>query len=567
MAWYDNGIQFKNDSLPMSGQTHKVSIWDCMDNCVAFNSISLQEGADGGEYSILLGTTGGGTQIYYKIHRQYGIIQDLYNPRETNVPSCTYWGHVYLKKGASELHFIASGLGYSVATTQRGVNNMWETNVSRRMENYYDTNGHLNTNTSPFPRGATSARNNIQICANIVNNEICIYVIGANVIMQTSPTPLLLNNPVYKIGHISESALNSGFWFDPIEDGLAKNQTGSSIGGGRTVDSTYNGQDIGFPELPTGASALGFSAMTMYKPTAQQLDSAMDIIYTDSDEESTLEQIIESAKKWWYKPQQYCVSLMLTPVNVSTSGSKTIKFGKYDSEVTSAVVSNQWQIVDCGTLSVPLMYGNYLDFTMVRAMIYLPYVGFRAINVNEIMGGNIAIKYYIDIFTGNGVCFIRCNNENSNNSILYTYECNVNTQVPITSNDYSNVISNLLKSSVAVATAPIGGAIAVGGAVATGVNAIESAKDFVTPNIQTSGALTPNTGVLGHPKPYVVLHFPVSLEEQGQTTLQGKISNSAVSVGDLKGYNSFKEIHLDGVALPSEILKQVENQFKSGVII
>ena len=155
-----------------------------------------------------------------------------------------------------------------------------------------------------------------------------------------------LIRPTIVIGKISRTLLNNPQIFDPTtglkEEDIIKTGGGA---GGRKPSKNYNGDDIDFPTLPTGASALGFGKLNIFKPTSPQLSSALDILWSDANE-STLETIIESAKKWWYKPEQYCTAIMLTPVNVTTSGSKVIYFGKYDSGVSASTVSDQWQITD-----------------------------------------------------------------------------------------------------------------------------------------------------------------------------------------------------------------------------
>ena len=556
--WWDKGIKGKDNNIIYSvyngfiGGYHDITYY-------GGNTIALTSGENGSTYSKLLLTTESGTQIYLEVKREL-TTAELYRPTETkNV----WWFpcRFYLRKNGQN-YYYDNTWHYSLGLTYLDNIYLYYDRVYPQDPVEYD-NGNFVYKMQPFPYNGSQAMNNATIGYTSDNSGIHIYVVGFNC---TYWSTHFTGCPSNRVLTIPSAVLNNTDYFSPL-DGASDNDVAEEQSKHRRSTNNYKGEDIGFPSLPTGASALGLSTMSMYNPSASQLSNALDILYTDS-EESTLEQIIETCKKWWYKPQQYCVSCMLTPVPVSTSTSKNIYFGKYNTQVSAPTVTNQWQIVDCGTLSVPLMYGNYLDFTKVQAMIFLPYIGFRNINVQEIMGGTIAIKYYIDIYTGSGVCFIKCSNQGCNNSVLYSYECNVNTQVPITSNDYTTIVTNLIKASVSVAsTVATGGMTApIGASLLTG-STLTSAQTMSAPPIQTSGCLTPNTGVLGNAKPYIVLHFPVSVIDSEYISMYGMRSDYTTNVGSLTGFNSFKEIHLDNIALPSEVLKEVESQFKQGVII
>ena len=103
----------------------------------------------------------------------------------------------------------------------------------------------------------------------------------------------------------------------------------------------------------------------------------------------------------------------------ATGSNKRIFFGKYDTQVDATAISNQYHILDCGSVQVKLKSGSAFDYSpYVKAMIFLPYIGFRPINVNEIMGGTVSVKYYIDMFTGAAVCFVKVANDLSNSSVL-----------------------------------------------------------------------------------------------------------------------------------------------------
>ena len=57
-------------------------------------------------------------------------------------------------------------------------------------------------------------------------------------------------------------------------------------------------------------------------------------------------------------------------------------------------------------LVVPHKYNSYLDYApYTKAEIFLPFIGFCPLNINDIMGKSVDITYNIDLLSG--VCTAR----------------------------------------------------------------------------------------------------------------------------------------------------------------
>ena len=559
MPWYDLG----NSSLNMQ---HPVII----------DSFALNTGvASGGHYDYVLNTFSTGTQLC--MHVEVTRVQvDWFStmcPYQT-----TYMNHtitLQLKNGDTVLNIGNNQLRY-LTDYYTGGDAPGGMAFSIYGYNYIYANG--NPKQSPtfcFPYGGVDAG---------TNSSILCYVNGGYLEFYLAGYPLLSSYgnfecPILLLGRISATVLNNPKWFNPDVDAFIPSE-GSSGGYGEggnvpslPVSPTYPGTDMTFPDLPTGANAFGFSRLTLYKPTSAQLGDALDILYQDSTE-STLETIIESCKKWWYKPDQYCISLMISPVDASVTSSKNIKFGKYDSEVTASYVDSQWQITDCGTIDVPLKYGSFLDFEPhAKIKIYLPYVGLRSLNANEVIGGQIAIKYYSDMLTGASVCMMLISRPGSNDTILYTFDCNLCLQVPLTAMSYSTVVQNLLSAGVAavslgagVATGGVAGAAAIFGGVQgvaqSGVNAMSSAG---SPDLTQSGSLSANTGVLCYPTPYVCIQMPIPTTPTNFDTEKGRPSNIYMNIGRCYGYTVISNLHIDIPGITDTEVDMIRQAFRRGV--
>ena len=563
MAWWQYGIQGRTESIATSGQV--TSPVPGVANLVGFapsGSYSLNPNPTAGEsHNVLLLTTEGGTQIFLNLTPRLVTNVTLFNPSETrNV--WVFSAHILLRKNGTTWETTAPNDG-PCTTIIAGGDSIYEYCYRVSSPNgLFSQDGYIYQPMYAFPRGKNGAGATCPLGVISHSGGIDVYAVGFSCVTYTDH--IEIPNPCKFLGSIPASILNNPFWFDPDTDALSEDAYNQIIGGGgevvpgdRPVDYEYEGDDMDFPDLPTGASALGFGSMKIFHPNSTQLHNALDILWSDSTE-TTLESIIESCKKWWYKPEQYCVSLNLMPVDAAGTNSR-IYFGKYDTQVDAPAISNQYLIVDCGSVQVPLKSGSAFDYgDYVKVSLFLPYIGFRQINTNEIMGGTVSIKYYVDMFTGVSLCNVLVSNSNCNTAILYTYECNISQQIPITSENYNTVINALLSASISVASQNYGSAIM------QGASAIQNVG---SPAIQTSGKMNSNAGALGYEKPYIILHFPVQSLPNGFDSQQGYPASSNVLLGNLSGYVEVEKVHLDISGAYDEDIQSIQRSLMEGVIL
>lgn len=388
------------------------------------------------------------------------------------------------------------------------------------------------------------------------------YAVGYSSYYEINDVRYHYDAPAQYLFTLGEDLLNNPALFDPVEDAYTPDE-GIDEGPGDGIPPLpttpdYPGEDDDFPPLPTGANAFAFSKLKLFKPTAAQLGNALDILYTDSTD-STIEQIIESAKKWWYKPEQYCIALMLSPVNAATTTSEHIKFGKYDSGIFADVVADQWQKVNLGSCNIPLKFGSFLDFNPhTKAKVYLPFVGFRDVSITEIMGATLYCEYNIDMLTGSAVAFLKIKKEASNTIVSYAFECNLGFQVPLTSNNYSTVITTLISAGISAGMKNYGAAASqVSGAI-SGIG---------SPELTESGKLTANSGVLASFTPAVIIEFPVPSTPSGYSGYRGIPSDVVATLGSVHGYTVVSHIHLDIPDATDEEINEIETLLSQGVIL
>lgn len=556
--WWDYGLKSSNGTnMPASGgvitsTTGGGYSFIHLQNARGAGSFSLEDRLSG-TYHRTISTLPSGVQIVLEIQVLPSPGTFAYFPTET----VTAYQHktrlgIY-KNGTSAYFGSGTGTGCSVIGGSMNIYNFYYRTMSPT--GLFLSNGEIIDIGAAYPAAKSGGGATNQLALISRSGGIDVYITGFPCVFGG----ITVNTPCALIGTIPESALNNPFWFDPDSDGLTEEEqcANDGVGGNKPVVSNPGGDDIDFSALPSGASALGFSCMNLFNPTAAQLGAALDILFSDTTE-STLETIIESCKKWWYKPEQYCVSLMLTPVSPGGTNSKRIYFGKYDTGVDAVYLPSEYKSVSCGSINVNLRRGNSFDFPpYVKAMIFLPFIGFRQINVQEIMGGTVAVNYNVNLVTGAALCEVKISNAGSNTSVLYAYECNVNTQIPITSENYNQVINSIITASTALVSSGIGGAIAMNAGKATGAavagSMISPAVGGVTgavsnmgsPDIQISGQFNGSTAILGGMKPYIVIHYPELAQPNGYGDTVGYPSHMYRSLGSLNGYCEVEKIHLN----------------------
>lgn len=370
---------------------------------------------------------------------------------------------------------------------------------------------------------------------------------------------------------IPYSVLNNTAYFDPTVDTPPKRPDKdapkfsgdtSGPGGGKGNYGNYPGEDIGFPELPT-ISAIDTGFLTMYRPTTAQLQSLVNYLWTSD--------WVETIKKMIANPMDAIISLQLAPYPVDSVVSSIIRIGGVSTEIPSIKVTDQYQILDCGSVSVPEHWGNSLDYNNVNIAIYLPFIGVRSLDTNLVMNSTVSLKYYVDLLTGSGIAMLQVSKNNTNKSVYYTYEANLNYQIPVTGANYSETIKALITmtgsavgAGMSAASGNVAGAL---GATASMVGSAFMAGSGAH-HFESSGSLSANTGLLGQYVPYIIVELPKQSLPRDFGHLKGYTSNITSVLGSLSGFTVVESVHVENIEGASDEEKaKIEELLKQGVII
>lgn len=313
------------------------------------------------------------------------------------------------------------------------------------------------------------------------------------------------------------------------------------------------------PGLPS-ISAASLGLISIYTPSEAQLQSLASYLWSGAFDPDTF-------KKLFGDPMDAIIGLGIVPIVPASAGTKNVRFGNVDSGISMSYVTTQWATKDCGSVKISKDVGSFLDYDATKISIYLPFIGFRDLSPDDVMGGTIKVVYNIDILTGSCSAFIK----HSTRGVLYNYNGNCIMNIPLSAANYSGAIQNAV-STVASGAGVLAGMIS-GAAPVTAMSAVSMLHSAANtafsskPNIQRTGNLGGAAGLLSVKTPFVIIQRPnVSVPDYVQNYV-GQTANKTASLGSCSGFTMVAYCHIDGIsATPGEI-SEIETLLKQGVIL
>lgn len=326
--------------------------------------------------------------------------------------------------------------------------------------------------------------------------------------------------------------------------------------------------DKDFPQTPT-SYAMNSGFITTFTPTEAQLKSFATYLWGNGFD-------LDDFKRIFANPMEAILGLSIIPINpVSSIRNANVIIGNISTGVRMDVVTSQFVQLACGTVAIEEFWGSYLDYAPFTTVeIYLPYIGIKRLDTNEVMKKTIDLRYTIDALSGQCVANIKVGNK-----VLYSFTGSCSAQVPITSQNYDNMLSLSVSTSVAtvgagvaaatgVATGGISTAAAVASALSAGASGIANAASASKQHIDKSGSLSGMAGFLAPQTPYIILTYPNQALPSNQNSFTGYPSLMTVSLGTLTGFTVVRDIHFNstGNATKHEI-DEIVSLLKQGVIL
>lgn len=335
--------------------------------------------------------------------------------------------------------------------------------------------------------------------------------------------------------------------FKPI--GLPADEPTTGGGDTNNIYPVYNTDVLTQPGEPNEsvASVIGAGFLTVYDVTEANLANLGKCLFSSN--------ILNAVANMIINPIDFIVSLNIFPYTPKIGASVPIKLGWFTCTEASAgfnangaPLTSQFRVVDFGTLSVGEMWQSFLDYDATSFELFLPFIGFVSLSINEIMGGSINVQYTIDFYTGMCVANVLCtrNVKTSTQGVSepqysqHAYQGNCAIQVPISQIGYSNMIGNIINAGVQGIRSGTGA-----GALASIANNVVNGG--MQPDVTSKGSIVANAGYCSVLYPYITITRPLTAEPASYQEVLGYPSYSANSLATCEGLCVCDSIDLKGV--------------------
>ena len=354
----------------------------------------------------------------------------------------------------------------------------------------------------------------------------------------------------------------------------------------------------------TEYSAVACGLITIFSPTKAQIQNLADMLWNKT--------FFDFLEHEFSGIEDLFISFGLVPFTITTGGSVAVSFMNFweyispgpvqpVTKVTLTKAANQFMEFNMGNVSLTggdssnaYASDSVLDYSPYSKLgIYLPFIGYQEMDIDECREKTINLKYRIDILSGACVALISINGRT-----MYQFSGNCLTQLPLTSSDYSSMISNAVNVGIAASSAGTAAAVASAGDALTASKAgtrgftqemgdyqnaqhaaqVSNAENSLAgatangfmgmkPNFKKTGAISGSTGLLSVKQPYLCLTTPRQSMPEGYDKVCGFPCNIGGKLGDFTGYTVVEDIRLNGLVATSPEVDEIYQLLKTGVII
>ena len=240
---------------------------------------------------------------------------------------------------------------------------------------------------------------------------------------------------------------------------------------------------------------------------------------------------------------------------------------------------------ELGHFDFPERFGTFLDFSpYTKITFFLPFIGFKQISADAVVGRRVKIHYDVDYGDGSCVCVLRISNKRTTGtdfsnieSIGFTpfavYDGQIGQVIPLTQNNAQQKNETLVKNALSsLASVGIGAAMggaagaAVAGVASAGMNAATTLMDKTR---HTAGGTVSNQHAyaVNNLTPYVIIEFPQVNIPAGFQKYSGYITNLYDKMSSVRGFTQFDNVKITGINCTADEENELVNLLESGVII
>lgn len=331
----------------------------------------------------------------------------------------------------------------------------------------------------------------------------------------------------------------------------------------------------------------------LFNPDSSKLKDFGDFLWSNLIDYDTI-------KKAFSNPMDQIISLHTIPIGLSTTTEEEVVFGGIGSGVLMRPLTKQFYKVNMGTLHIPRFYATALDYSpFTRLQLYLPFIGEKDIDADEVMGKDLSVSYQIDALSGAAVAYVSISGQ-----LVYMFSGNVAQYIPVSQSNFSGIINGV--TGIAGAIASVAGGIltltgnpAIGAAMSAvggtksernearamqmrhaqtmntlgGVEQIgQGAGNLVNaltgkPNTAHIGLAQGVAGYMSYPTPYVLIKRPHQSLATNFYSQYGYPANLSLNLAELSGFCKLASIDITSFPGTASELAELKHILQSGFYI
>lgn len=408
------------------------------------------------------------------------------------------------------------------------------------------------------------------------------------------------SNPILTSSRVTDSRNNSvpiefsnwlsGLVPEEIDDENPYWEGGTSNESDSEGNFSEDSDDVELDNIPViGAVGTGFA--TIFTPDTSQLHDLANVMW-DSNVFTALQNLVQNISDMF-------TSLGIVPFEVTAGRTVSVTwFGLNLTGIDLTLASKQYYEFDMGSINLAndsriYTSGSALDYSPFSKLgIFLPFIGFQELDIDECRDATINLKYRVDILSGTCVAIISING-----NAIYQFTGNCLTQIPITNENMQSVITDAVQVGIAAAAShSASGAVATAGdalgaaqASGEGVKSAEAALGHaeahlaqtrstlasatanaamgMKPSFGKAGAISAAASLLAVRQPYLFLTTPRQSIPDHYQRYCGFPSNITGKLGDFSGFTVVESIRLNGLVATSGEIAEIDKLLKEGVII
>lgn len=363
----------------------------------------------------------------------------------------------------------------------------------------------------------------------------------------------------------------------PIEfdDDFGTYSGSGGYGGGSFDDSSDH---MGLPSLPNiGVSDAGF--VNVYLITKNQLQGFVDELFPDfelptpstntgieavaDNLANTVQVIADFANSYINRGLvDYVIDCHIVPIVPSAVDNTGLKVGFKTFSYNPKKVTSDYVEFDCGSLTIPEYYQNFLDYSGTRAKLYLPFIGFVDVKAEWFQSGKLQVIYHFNVIDGSCIANVIGTSSKSklSDTVVATFGGNCCVHMPITGVNYSSMISGIAGGVGQVASG------IASGSMSTILKGLENSIT-ARPEIQQSNGYNAGMSFMSYRQPYLLIERAVASFSKNYPKENGLPLNATQKLSNLSGMTICENVILDNFPCLPEEKEMIQSALAEGIIL